>query len=290
MNGRTVTALLLALGLAAGAARPAEYPSVRRRVDGEAMAGGPVVVHVVVALCDNENQGIVKVPAQLGNGQDPKNNLYWGAMYGVKSFLTARAGWKQVKARWTEARTRPGKILDRVVLQRRMLRGRREIEIYVVAEAWDGSQIRSATMRYLRFAGGHAPEEVTVETSRGMKTLKAGGAAHLVCYVGHNGFMDFQFRRTPAPASAAEPRSAVALCCKSRDHFLKPLRRAGAEPLALTTGLMAPEAYVLDALIRSWAAGDGPEQILSKAAVAYNTHQKCGVDAARRLFSTGVKE
>ncbi|MGC6431949.1 MAG: hypothetical protein ACON5F_12965 [Jejuia sp.] len=37
-------------------------------------------IHVYVALCDNINQGIVPVPAKLGNGQDPKNNLYWGAM------------------------------------------------------------------------------------------------------------------------------------------------------------------------------------------------------------------
>ena len=37
------------------------------------------VVHVFVALCDNEHQGIVPVPARIGNGEDPDNNLYWGA-------------------------------------------------------------------------------------------------------------------------------------------------------------------------------------------------------------------
>ena len=35
-------------------------------------------IHVLVALCDNINQGIVPVPPQLGDGQDPRNNLYWG--------------------------------------------------------------------------------------------------------------------------------------------------------------------------------------------------------------------
>lgn len=45
------------------------------------------VVHVVVALCDNKYQGIVPVPAMIGNGQDPSNNLYWGAAYGVKTFM-----------------------------------------------------------------------------------------------------------------------------------------------------------------------------------------------------------
>lgn len=35
------------------------------------------IVHVLVALCDNEHQGIVPVPARLGNGEDPERNLYW---------------------------------------------------------------------------------------------------------------------------------------------------------------------------------------------------------------------
>jgi len=34
------------------------------------------VIHILVALCDNENQGIVPVPKAIGNGQDPGNNLY----------------------------------------------------------------------------------------------------------------------------------------------------------------------------------------------------------------------
>ena len=38
-------------------------------------------IHVFVALCDNEHQGIVPVPEKIGNGKDPANNLYWGAGY-----------------------------------------------------------------------------------------------------------------------------------------------------------------------------------------------------------------
>ncbi|NQY66691.1 MAG: hypothetical protein HRT72_03070, partial [Flavobacteriales bacterium] len=45
------------------------------------------MIHVFTALCDNENQGIVPVPSLIGNGKDVRNNLYWGAGYGVKSFL-----------------------------------------------------------------------------------------------------------------------------------------------------------------------------------------------------------
>ena len=53
------------------------------------------VIHVLVALCDNENQGIVPVPAHLGDGEDPKKNLYWGAAYGVKTFFSKSNDWKR---------------------------------------------------------------------------------------------------------------------------------------------------------------------------------------------------
>ncbi|HEX6738364.1 MAG TPA: hypothetical protein VF310_08840, partial [Vicinamibacteria bacterium] len=59
-------------------------------------ARGPLVAHVFVALCDNKNQGIVPVPARLGNGQDPAGNLYWGARYGVRTYLARDAGWTAV--------------------------------------------------------------------------------------------------------------------------------------------------------------------------------------------------
>ncbi len=38
-------------------------------------------IHVFVALADNQNQGIVPVPAALGNGEDPERNLYWGSAF-----------------------------------------------------------------------------------------------------------------------------------------------------------------------------------------------------------------
>ena len=49
----------------------------------------PRTVHVFVALADNQYQGIVPVPAKLGNGTDPERNLYWGSAYGIKTFLPA---------------------------------------------------------------------------------------------------------------------------------------------------------------------------------------------------------
>ena len=53
-----------------------------------AMAQPPTrVIHIFVALCDNASQGIVPVPARIGNGDDPKNNLYWGAAFGIRTYF-----------------------------------------------------------------------------------------------------------------------------------------------------------------------------------------------------------
>jgi len=73
----------------------------------------------------------VPVKPSLGNGQDPKNNLYWGALYGVKTHLL-KAGWKPVADK-----TPPGKgMLDRIVLQQRI----GKIDARIIAEAWDAAE------------------------------------------------------------------------------------------------------------------------------------------------------
>lgn len=54
----------------------ASTESLQSRLNELQESDEPVVVHAVVALCDNENQGIVPVPASLGDGQSPRTNLY----------------------------------------------------------------------------------------------------------------------------------------------------------------------------------------------------------------------
>jgi hypothetical protein len=60
------------------------------RLDGAVVAELSLrTVHVFVALADHQYQGIIPVPARLGNGDDPDHNLYWGSFaYGVKTFFS----------------------------------------------------------------------------------------------------------------------------------------------------------------------------------------------------------
>ena len=84
---------VLVVGLAISSCSPsdpvAQSPPSIQQPDGISKINNNVrVIHVLVALCDNANQGIVPVPARLGNGADPDSNLYWGAAFGVKTFFS----------------------------------------------------------------------------------------------------------------------------------------------------------------------------------------------------------
>jgi len=54
------------------------------------------VIHVYVALCDNASQGIAPVPARIGNGDDPANNLYWGTADGARTIFSRSKNWKRL--------------------------------------------------------------------------------------------------------------------------------------------------------------------------------------------------
>ncbi len=62
----------------------------------EAHPSAPRVVHIIVALADNTYQGIVPVARAIGNGDDYERNLYWGAGYGVRTFLKRSPEWKVI--------------------------------------------------------------------------------------------------------------------------------------------------------------------------------------------------
>jgi len=234
----------------------------------------PRLVHVLVALADNEHQGIVPVPKALGNGDDPDRNLYWGAAFGVRTYLKKSSEWIEISA------GRPSsKILARSVF-RHQTSG-----TYLVADAYQGSAIKAAIEDFFRLAAGQQLETLQTELGHG-KYWQLPAKTSLVVYVGHDGLMDFQLENTfPGPGS--EQREAIVLACASKIYFSAGLRPTGARPLLWTTGLMAPEAYTLKAALDGWIAGESGELIRQRAADAYAKYQKISTAAAKRLFVSG---
>lgn len=236
----------------------------------------PRTVHVFVALADNKNQGIVPVAARLGNGEDPANNLYWGSAYGVKTYFARSADWQLLAA---GQRPKPE------ILERCIFKHRRE-NVYLIADAYQGSKIKQAIVDFLDAASGGEPEAVAIKIDGKNIALAARGGADMVAYAGHDGLMDFQLSALP-PRKDSRHRDAIILACISKSYFAPLLRPTGAYPLIWTTGLMAPEAYTLKSAIDGWILHESPEQIRERAAAAYDRYQKCGLKGARRLLVTG---
>jgi len=230
------------------------------------------VVHVLVALCDNKYQGIVPVPAFLGDGEDAQKNLYWGAAFGVKTFFSKSSSWTKLAS----FQNPNDDILERLVFKHKTQ------NVYLVADAYRGSLMKETINDFFAAVAGAKRENV----SAGDTTLQILGSADLVAFVGHNGLMDFDLENQPVKKDN-EKREAVILACASRNYFAKPLRKTSAAPLLWTTNLMAPEAYILHDALEGWAKGEDAAKVRVRAAAAYAKYQRISLKSAQNLLVTG---
>ena len=230
-------------------------------------------IHIFVALCDNKHQGIVPVPSKLGNGKDPRNNLYWGAAYGVKSYLKYKTtDWKLVKSYKSE---------NPFILERVLFKHITE-DIFLLADAYDGEKIKDCTIDFIEAANEQNPSKISYDSLN----LNFGGDSDLIAYVGHDGLMDFNIN-IDYTTDNKNKTDVIILACYSKHYFSPKIQKAKANPILWTTHLMAPEAYTLKAAIDGWILNESGTEIEERAAQSYNKYQKCGIKGARNLFTTG---
>jgi hypothetical protein len=233
-------------------------------------------IRVFVALADNEHQGIVPVPAALGNGEDAARNLYWGAAFGVRTFFKNSSEWKET----LHSEKPDASIAERSVFTNR------DHDVVLIAEAYRGSEIKRTLSVFFRAAArieyfSILPDDEAVAFAN----ADPQRMPDLVVYVGHDGLMDFPLQ-VDFTGRAKKGAPAIILACASKQYFRDNLRAAAATPLLWTTGLMAPEAYTLKAALDGWMADESKEQIRKRAADAYAKYQKVSEAAALRLFSS----
>jgi len=230
-------------------------------------------IHIFVALCDNEHQGIVPVPSGIGNGQDPRTNLYWGCGYGVKTYFD------KYSDNWTLIKT--WKNVNSIVLERILFKHKSQ-NVYLLADAYDGAHMQETMIVMLQASSGHKVEKVSYEGI----DLSFGGGANLIGFIGHNGLMDSDINESFTPADSLK-RETIILACYSKSYFSEYIKQTGAYPLLWSTHLMAPEAYTIKWAIDFWILGKSNDEIKERAAQAYNKYQKCGINGARKLLVTG---
>jgi hypothetical protein len=229
-------------------------------------------IHVFVALCDNKYQGIVPVPAAIGNGQYPASNLYWGCDFGVRTYFEKKShDWKLVKIE------KPGK----PILERRIFKHTSK-NYYLVADAYEGKYIKQATTDFLHSCSGQLKDTLHL----GKPIIGIDGNASLVAYIGHDGLMDFNLSDSFKNADGKN-RDCIILACVSKKYFAGFIDDAKAYPLVWTTGLMCPEAYTLHDSVSSYLNKETHEQIRLQAVKAYNKYQKSGMQFASQLLVSG---
>jgi hypothetical protein len=230
------------------------------------------IIHVLVALCDNVNQGIVPVPAFLGNGEDTTKNLYWGAMYGVKTYFSNSKSWMKIA---TIANPKEN-VLERIIFKHKTQ------NVYLVADAYRGSKMKETINDFFAATSGEQLENIKA----GNETLQILGSANVVAFVGHDGLMDFKLDKQIVKKDE-DKREAIILACASRNYFAEHLKKTNANPLLWTSNLMAPEAYILHDALEGWVRGENDSQIQTRAAAAYAKFQKISIKSASRLLVTG---
>jgi hypothetical protein len=228
-------------------------------------------IHIFVALCDNKYQGIVPVPAKIGNGQDYNNNLYWGCAYGIRTYFKNSQEWKLIKTQK----------LDSIKLERLIFKHVTK-NYYLVADAYNGKYIKQCTEDFLRSSAGLLNDTLHVNN----KVIGISGNSRLISYIGHDGLMDFELTESFENKDSRK-RNVIILACISKEYFSPHLKSSNVNPLVWTTGLMCPEAYTVHDAISGYLKDETNEQIRTRAALAYSKFQKCSEKAARNLLVTG---
>jgi hypothetical protein len=219
-----------------------------------------IEIEVFVPLCDNSI--IACGRAAAGDPRSLEANLYWGAAYGAERFLSRVPGFK-VRSRKDAAPD--SAVLRELVLERTPAKGERTVRLSL--HAYAGDRIDTALEDFLRAAAG-------------------ASSADLVVWAGHDRLMD---RGPPETRASTDTpaRPVVVLACMSEQFFGPVLRSIGARPVALTRTLMAPEAYLLEALAAT-VARHGPTEagpIRSALVDAYARYQRITPRAASSVFS-----
>ncbi len=228
-------------------------------------------IHVFVALCDNKYQGIVPVPPKIGNGQDLNNNLYWGCGYGVRSYFKNSKQWKMVRKY----------AIDSIQMERLIFKSTIS-DYYLVADAWNGKYIKECTAEFFKSCAAQIKDTLQVNNT----SIGINGNASLLAYVGHDGLIDFKLLNEYKNGDGIT-RDAIMLACYSKRFFGPLLAATKANPIVWSSGLMAPEAYILHDAIDSYIKKQPAENVRNSAAAAYSKYQKCSLKAARNLLVTG---
>ncbi len=251
-----------------------ERDSIVKRLKHKINNGEPLVVHALVPLCDNVNQGIVPVAEHLGRGRDLRGNLYWACGHGMKAYFKNRHGWRHVQSDSIDSDV----ILERSVFVKTFPN---RAKVYLVCDAYAGDQMKPCLENYFAYLSGKFYSELPLKND----TIPFRGGADLIVFNGHNGLMDMGL--DVAQVRKASYKEGMSISCSSNYFFQEYYALTGSHPLVHTTGLLYPGAFIVDDVLTQWAQLKDPEKCRVAAGEAYHREMKCGRRGGINLFKGG---
>jgi hypothetical protein len=234
----------------------------------------PLIIHVFVPLCDNDNQGIVKVGGKLGEGRNLKSNLYWGAGYGLKTWFSRSKDWKIMKNQFNI----DSSILERAVYFRKYPN---KAKVYLIIDAYAGDKMKPCLEVYFKSLAGIIKDSINLDTT----IIPAYGKSDFLIFNAHNGLMDTEIEVYRNYDNIQ--KDAAVISCASYSYFVYRFKTLKAYPLVCTTSLLPPEAYIISAIIDNWATMQSNEKIKKSAGEAMAKVHKLPVKSCIKTFCTG---
>ena len=243
--------------------------SWRQYLSSKAANGDSIIIHVVVPLCDVDNQGVIGVTKRIADGLNPTTNLYWGAGYGIATHFKRSAKWSLISF----SSNPNSAVLERLVFKHNSAKN-----TFLVADAYRGDSMTTCLNHFLQLLAGARRLSCEELDSNSIHP-------DLVVFNGHNGMMDADYTSPENQDTLRE--GAIVIACASEPYFKDYLAQYGSYPELLTTNLMAPEAYVLHGVLEDWLSFSSDVSLKKSAGLSYHNIQKCGLRGATNLFTEG---
>jgi len=245
---------------------------------------GALTATIHVGLAD---AGRERISARFGNGNDPSENYYWGALYGLENYLVNAAGWRRAYRDGGDG----VRILRRTVFHRRIApntiwrqRGVSDpFDIYVLALAWRADEVVAAIQEPLRDA--LAGEQLVLHIDGQARAFGSGSG--VTGYFGPNPLTERYADPLEGIVDAASrgPVGVFYICAMSGVYFHPAVREKGLYPLLFTRRPLVTEAYIVAGLLEGLASGHVDDGLIDAAAAAYAARQKTvTMGQARSLF------
>jgi hypothetical protein len=236
------------------------------------------VIQVVVPLCSNAQ--IDCGASWAGQAGRPETNVYWGALYGARRFLERpNSGYERVALeRFTE------QPLVEQAVYRKSFEGAawgidKPIEQLVILQAIHGDYIDGALGRFWGLATSQ--REVSFEDGGQERKVRV----HVGGYAGHNRLMDGAKLPVATERTAAEANASFVLACYSENYFAASLKQAGSTPLVTTRALMAPEGYLIHAIVLGLGQNLTIPELRQRTVQSYARWQRISQREASRVFT-----